>query len=79
MSNANFNMSMPETAVAVTLSDTVPNKFSALFVSAGTVKITDRQGNITSWAFPAGGYLWMPTSLVWLTGTTAGMTVIGLA
>lgn len=79
MANQPVNQMTPSRAVAVTPSDSASNVYSMLHVGgAGTVKITDREGNATTWTVPAGGYIYCQTSLVWSTGTTATL-IIGLA
>lgn len=79
MSQANFNSVMPDRAIEVTTSDDSPNIFTALYIGGtGNVKITDRFGNVSTFVgVPAGQYIWIPTQLVWATGTTA-TNIVGL-
>lgn len=73
MSNAIYEQDTPTSAVAITTSDTVANKFSAIYVGgAGNVKMTTREGNVTTFnAVPVGTRIEVATNLVWATGTTA--------
>lgn len=79
MANQPVNQLTPSRAVTVTPSDSASNVYSMLHVGgAGTVKITDREGNDTTWTVAASGYVYCQTSKVWSTGTTA-TSIIGLA
>lgn len=80
MSNGLFNTQLPTKATSVTLSDSANNSYSALYVgTGGNVKVTTQDGNAVTFSnVPSGGYIWVQTSLVWSTGTTAS-NIIGLA
>lgn len=61
----------PKGLRAVTPSDTVEQGLIGLrCVTAGTVKITDRRGNVNSIALAVGEELILLIALVWSTGTT---------
>ena len=57
----------------ITTSDTVPNVWSYVYVGgAGNVKITTENGDVVTYnSVPGGSFLWVRTSLIWATGTTA--------
>lgn len=61
----------PKGLRAVTASDTAEQMLTGLrCVTAGTVKITDRRGNVNSIALAVGEELILQIALVWATGTT---------
>lgn len=77
MSGSNVSGQIGNHVKAITPSDTAQNAFSYIYVgTGGDVKVTDELGNVATFtAAPQGGYLWVRTSLVWATGTTASNLV----
>ena len=65
--------SVARTAAEVTKHDTNKNQFSYLYVgSTGDLKITTEGGDVVTLnEVPAGSWVWVRTSLIWSTGTTA--------
>jgi hypothetical protein len=79
MSLSSVTQSIASQAEAVTPSDTVPNTWSYLYVgTGGNVSILPENGvtAITFQNVPSGAYLWVRTSRVRSTGTTAS-NIIG--
>jgi hypothetical protein len=68
-----------EGGIAVTPSDTaIVGPFAALFVgTGGTVTITDAKGHKTQYALATSSYLYVQSSRVWATGTSAS-GIVGL-
>ena len=69
-------------ATAITQSDTVANKYMAIYVGeAGNLKVTVGGSAVTFSGITAGTILPIETSLVWSTGSTAftAGTLIGLS
>ena len=64
-------------AAAITPSDTVPNQFAYLYVGAtGNVTVITENGTtVALTGVPTGQYIWLRTSYVKATGTTASNLV----
>lgn len=80
MTGNNVNGFIANEAYAVTPSDTADNTYSYLYVgTAGNVSVVTEDGQTVLFKnVPSGGHIWIRTSLVRATGTTAN-DIVGMA